>query len=285
MKKIEEIIKQIIEEENNRSIPEFEDYSPNEMEYILNSPFEENSPIELLKLPDSDYENIPILKQIKYLLRIVEKHGELKLTTKGYLPTKIVADIYKQGFIKDEWIDSGIMKLYKELDSVVIGLTRILAELSGVVKKRRGRLSLTKKGRMQLDDNYELFKNLFTTFALKFNWAYFDYFESEEIGQLGFGFTLILLKKYGNKKRPDSFYAKKYFEAFPHLLEDVRPTEYLSVIEKATTCYSVRTFKRFLDYFGLIKTEGQGFFSKIYLKKTKFFDKIIKIKPPARLFE
>jgi len=225
------------------------------------------------------------LKQIKYLLRIVEKHGELKLTAKGYLPTKIVADIYKQGFIKDEWIDSGIMKLYKELDSVVIGLTRILAELSGVVKKRKGKLSLTQKGKVQLNNNYELFKNLFTTFVMKFNWAYLDYFGSEEIGQLGFGFTLILLKKYGNKKRSDSFYAKKYFKAFPHLLEDVHPIGNSSVIEEATRCYSVRTFKRFLDYFGLIKTEGYGFFTEIHLKKTKLFDRVIKIKPPARLIK
>ncbi len=120
MENLEELQKhldKIMNEENNRGLPNFEGYSPIEMEYILYDTFGENSPIQLLKLSESDYNNIPILNQIKYLLQLIDEKGELKLTTKGFLPTKVVSDIYDQGFIKDEMIESGISKLYKETDS------------------------------------------------------------------------------------------------------------------------------------------------------------------------
>ncbi len=284
MDKFENFINQILEEANNLSIPEFEDYSPNEMQYILNNPFEENSPVGLLRLSESDYDDIPILNQIKYLLRIIENNGELKLTANGFLPVKVVSDIYNRGFIKDDLIESGISKLYKETDSITINLTRILAELSGVVKKRKGKLSLTKKGKIHLNDNHELLKDIFTTIAMQLNWAYFDLYESEDIGQIGLGFTLILLNKYGGKKRLDSFYSGKYFKAFPELLEDIKPTEYETVIDYAQMCYSLRTFDRFLDYLGLIKIEKKkGLKAGKYVIKTELFDKLIKIKPPAKL--
>ena len=138
-------IDKIMNEQNNQGLPDFEGYSPIEMQYILYDTFGKNSPIELLSLTDSEYQKIPILKQIKYLLELVDKQGELKLTTKGFLPTKIVTDIYNQKFIQDEMIESGISKLYKETDSKSINLTRILLELSGLVKKRNNKLSLTKK--------------------------------------------------------------------------------------------------------------------------------------------
>ncbi|MEA1874087.1 MAG: hypothetical protein U9N51_06630 [Bacteroidota bacterium] len=108
------------------------------------------------------------------MLEIVNDRVELKLTAKGFLPTKIVSDIYNQKFIKDEMIESGIYKLYKETDSDSINLTRILLELSGLVKKRNNILSLTKKGKTEFNDNYKLLKSIFKTFGTKFNWAYYD---------------------------------------------------------------------------------------------------------------
>jgi len=280
---LEELRKRIdkeMNEQNNREIPEFEGYSPVEMQYIFYDTFGENSPIQLLELSEPDYNNIPIFKQIKYLLQLIDEMGELKLTAKGFLPTKIVSDIYNQRFIKDEWIESGISKLYKETDSISINLTRILSELSGAVKKRNKKLSLTKNGKAELNDNHKLLKRIFTTFGTKFNWAYCDGYGNNHIGQLGFGFSLILISKYGSKKRPDSFYSGKYFTAFPMLIEKIEPTRFHSKEEMASKCYSLRTFDRFLDYFGLIKIESENKWdSEKFIEKTELFDKLIKIRP------
>ncbi|MFC2126732.1 hypothetical protein ACFLU5_18250, partial [Bacteroidota bacterium] len=180
-------IEKIINEQNNRGLPEFEGYSPDEMQFIIYDTFRENSPIKLQKLTDSEYQTIPILTQIKYLADLIAKEGELVLTNKGFLPTKIVTDIYSQGFLKDELIELGISKLYKETDSMTINLTRIIIEISGLAKKRKNKLSLTKTGEKTLTDNFELCQLILKTFSSKFNWAYYDGYGENNIGQLGHG--------------------------------------------------------------------------------------------------
>lgn len=278
LEELQSHIDKIIHQQNNQGIPDFEGYSPYEMNQILYSTFEQESPIKLQKLSDSDYQKIPILNQVKYLTGLIDKAGEIKLTKKGFLPTKIVSELYQQRFLKDEFIENGISKLYKETDSMSVNLTRILLELARLTKKRNGKLSLTKSSAKILADNYKLLRLILLTFAKKFNWAYYDGFGENQIGQLGWGFSLILLSKYGNEKRLDSFYAEKYFKAYPNLLESIEPN-YGTLKSYTTGCYSIRTFDRFLDYFGLIKIdkEGRGLETKNYITKTDLFDRLINI--------
>lgn len=289
MDELEEInkhLEKIQNELNNRGLPDFEGYSPLEMQFILYDTFGKNSPIQLNELCDTDFKKIPLLNQTKYLLQIVNDSVELKLTTKGFLPTKIVSDIYNQEFIKDEMIESGISKLYKETDSNSINLTRILLELSGLVKKRNNKLSLTKKGKTEFNDNHKLLKSIMLTFGTKFNWAYYDGYGENEIGQLGFGFSLILLSKYGSAKRLDLFYGKKYLTAFPMLLARIEPSKFSTREEQVYRCYSLRTFDRFLDYFGLIKIDSKNKWdSEKFIKKTDLFDKLIKVRPPNNVYK
>jgi hypothetical protein len=267
-------------EQNNRSITEFEGYSPFEMHQILHFTFGEDSPIKLQKLNDSDYKKIPILNQVKYLIDLISKNGEIKLTNKGFLPTKVVSELYQQGFLKEEHIEKGISKLYKETDSMTVNLTRLLIELAGLIKKRTGKISLTKNGEKMMQDNFRLLKIILDTFTTKFNWAYYDGYGENQIGQLGYGFSLILISKFGKEKRLDSFYAKKYFNTYPQLLDSIEPT-YGTLESYSTRCYSIRTFERFLDYFGLIQIneEGKGLDTIKYITKTDLFDRLIKVRP------
>lgn len=276
LKELQDHIDKIVNEQNHRPVPEFEGYSPFQMHHILHFTFENASPISLNKLSDSDYELIPILNQIKYLLNLIDQAGEMRLTKKGYLPTSIVSDLYKQGFVKDKYIERGSRKLYKETDSESVHLTRILLEMTGLVKKRKGKLSLTKSSAKIISDNDKLFRLLLSTYTGKFNWAYLDGYGDNQIGQLGFGFSLILLSKYGNEQRPDSFYAAKYFKAFPDLLHSINPS-YGTIESYSTHCYSYRTFNVFLRYFGMIEIEERGeFFDKVnYITKTELCDKVI----------
>lgn len=286
MDELERHFEKIIRDQNDQGLPGFEGYSPAEMYYILYDTFGETSPIKLLKLSDSDYRLIPILNQIKYLIRIIDNHNELKLTNKGFLPTKIVSDIYNQGFIKDERVESGISKIYKETDSNTINLTRILIEISGLVKKRNNKLSLTRKSRSIIADNYKLLSLIFEIFGSKFNWAYYDGYGQNTIGQIGFGFTLILLSKYGSKKRLDKFYSDKYFTAFPRTVEEVTESYHNSKKVQAERCYSLRTFDRFLDYFGVIKIENEDKWdSDNFIIKTELFDKLIKSTPHNKMYK
>ncbi len=277
---IQRQLDKVMHNQNNQGLPAFEGYSPSEMHQILHFTFGLNNPIQLQRLKDADYKMIPIFNQIKYLTGLIAKKGELKLTDRGFLPTRIVADMYSQGFIKEDYIESGIIKLYKETDSMSVNLTRILIELSGLTKKRNGKLSLTKSAEKILSDDYALLRLIFITFATRFNWAYYDGFGDNQIGQLGYGFSLVLLSKYGHEKRKDSFYAEKYLKAFPLLLESIVPS-YGTADRYATRCYSIRTFERFLDYFGLIviDEEDTRMDSTKYVTTTALFNSLIKCTP------
>jgi len=273
-------IDQVMNEQNNREIQEFEGYSPFEMHHILHFTFESNSPIILQKLADLDCLKCPMFNLVKYFLDLFNDKGEIKLTAKGFLPTKIVQDIYNQGFLEEYQFSSGISKLYKESDSLTVNLTRLLAELAGLTKKRNGKISLTKAGEKIASVNQELFDLIFKTMTQKFSWAYYDNYENEQIGQFGFGFSLILLSKYGTEKRLDNFYSDKYLKAFPQFLESITPT-YGTVEQYAGNCYSIRTFERFMKYFGLVEIEKQGqrLERKNFITKTELFDKLIKVRP------
>ncbi len=269
---MEEIHKYIAEEVNkynNRSLIEFEGYSPFEMHHILYNTFAENSPIKISKATQDVYQAVPIFNQVKFLLEHIYKNDGLKLTKKGYLPTKIVAELYDKGYIKDYFIESGLYKLYRESDVPSINLTRILVELSVMVKKRHDKLTLTKKGIQIIKNDHLVFEEILKTFTQKFNWSYYDNYDDERIGQFGFGFTFILFNKYGTKFQNPEFYAAKYLQALKLISVDSKSFDHL------TRAYTLRTFERFMDYFGF--TEYQNDSNTSDVKKSKLFDKLIKI--------
>jgi len=282
---LQRALSKIMIEQNTQSVPVFEGYSPHEMHQIIYFTFEPDTPVVLQKLTDPEYQKIPMLNQTRYLLDLIEKAGELKLTQKGFLPTKVVADIYEQKFMQDNLIESGMAKLYKEADSASVHLTRILCELARLTKKRNGKLSLTKLGEKVKTDNFKLLQLILTAFGSKFNWAYFDGYGENDIGQLGYGFSLILMSKYGSEKRLVGFYADKYFMAYPGLLHSTEPPRFGTLERFVSRCYALRTFDRFLNYFGLISIEKTGpeYDSINYVIKTDLFDKLVKINPPQHI--
>lgn len=272
MDNIEKYVLEAINKKNNEPIADFEGYSPTEMQFILYNTFDSKSPVQILNANYNTFQNVPIFNQVKFLFNIINEQTELKLTNKGFLPTKIVAELYGKGYLKDYFIEKGISKLYKESDVPTINLAKILVELSTLVKKRNNKLTLTKKGVKLINNDNLLFQNIFETYTEKFNWSYFDGFNNEEIGQSGFGFTLILLDKYGKEYRRPEFYAEKYLKAFNFKSKNSE----LEFVDNPKTTYTIRTFERFLHYFGFTEYNRDRKNPKV--KKTKIFNELIKIR-------
>ena len=268
---------------DNSPIEDFEGFSSSEMRYLIITPFSQDSPFQInKKISNSILDQIPIFNQIEFLLNKINEVGELKLTATGSLPTALVKEIYNLRLIKDEDIESGITKLYAETSSQPVQLTRLISEMAGFTKKRYNRLSLTKTCRDKLVKNNRqvIFETIFSTFAFKFNWGYYDGYESQAAGQMGFPFSLFLLSKYGDQERLDSFYSEKYLRAFPGLIDEFYDN--LNWARDASksfnSCYSIRTFDRFLKYLNLItiRTEGRLYHdSKKFIKKTAIFDDVM----------
>lgn len=269
-------------EYNTKPIEDFEGLSPADMRYVLYEPYSKNSPLKINKaIDDKILDQVPLFNQVEYLLNNIIAAGEIKLTSTGSLPTKVVKDIYSQGFLHDFAIEEGITNLYSETSCNTIHLTRIIVELAGFTKKKNGKLSLTKNwnGKITSKDRNALFHKTFEIFTQKFNWGYFDGYPSPKTGQLGFTFSLLLLSKYGNTEREDRFYSEKYLKAFPNILMEYSDEQV--VVEpnrQFHRCYSLRTFERFLEHFNLVESRYEGktrFDSKKFLKKSTIYDSIV----------
>ncbi|HEX5554856.1 MAG TPA: hypothetical protein VFX43_16570, partial [Chitinophagaceae bacterium] len=124
-------------------------------------------------------------------------------------------------------------------------------------------------------DPQALFRTLIANYCSRFNWAYFDRYDMDKVGQLGSGFSLILLHKYCDRKRTAGFYADKYFKAFPQLIAPYSNMEGPYAIKVPERCYSLRTFERFMQYFGLIHMEQAGWDAPLYISRTVLFDRLI----------
>src|SRR5690554_4553319 len=61
--------------ENNRPLAHFEGYSPTEMHYILHDLFGKNCPVQLADFNDEDCDSVPLFRQVKRLLEMIEKIG------------------------------------------------------------------------------------------------------------------------------------------------------------------------------------------------------------------
>jgi hypothetical protein len=138
--------------------------------------------------------------------------------------------------------------------------------MSGLARKRDGKIHITSKGQKLLAAE-KLLSIILSTFVSKFNWAYFDRYENQTIGQFGAYYSIYLLHKYGSEKREAGFYANKYFKAFFK--------EYIGIHTDEEYCYALRTFERFLQYFGFIEKYQENIFSTMFVKKTALFDKYI----------
>jgi hypothetical protein len=264
---LNKILNEAINNYNNVGISNFEGLSPEIMYNLLYSEFGKN----LIKInPDNSIPNdIPIIKLIIFFLNSIKESKELKLTKVGNIPPKLVKDIYDQKLLTDYVIESGITKLTKETDVGFIMFMKFICEISGLIKKKNNKLSLTKKAEKSLN-SHELFENVFSASFKKYNWACFDAFENTMIGQFGNNYTLFLLSKYGKEWRDNYFYAKLYFKAFPDLLDS-------NDKESSYHCFNIRTFERLLEYFGFIEYKDRKW-KDGKIQTTDLFEKYIKIR-------
>ncbi len=243
---------------NNSPIADFENLSPTNFHYIIYDTYNENSPVHFQKYINNEtLDKVSLLRVAEDFIKIIDREIFIKLTPLGALPKKVVVELYNKKYIFDENIESGITKLWKEQDCIAIMNTKIVMQIAGITKKQNGKLTLTKKGKSFLKpENRQHFFELFiSTFADKFNWAFNDYFPEQPIGQTGWTFTIYLLGKFGNNYQQESFYSEKYLKAFPYFLNEFEPDGFGPPKKQFTSCYGVRSFERFLEWFGIVETD------------------------------
>ncbi len=253
---------------NKRGLRAFEGLLPLQMQGLQYDFPKGENPLVMNKLSEEELKNCLLLLQVRFLIDMMKGGKQIKLTKTGTLPTKLVKEIYDFGYLKNYMIENGISKLQKESDAIEISITHLWLEMSTLAKKRNGKLSLTKKGENHASNGNFILNEILTVLLYKFNWAYYDGYESENIGKVNPGFSLFLLKNYGNEKRSAHFYAKKYFKAFPYLKQEA---------DKCFRCYATRTFERYFKFMGFVHVEKKAILSPAEIKKTEFFDRLFSL--------
>lgn len=250
---------------NNAPLEDFDGLSPVQMDTLLRGEFRES----VVRINDSEtvLEQVPLVRMIEVFLSMIDPEKGLKLTPAGYLPVAVVKELYADAPVKDDAIEAGITKLRLEVECETVHLTRIITDLAGCLRKQHGRLYVTRKGKA-FRTQPAVLTTLLTLFGERFNLAYLDGYESPSIAQVGYRYSLYLLSKYGAEKRPETFYAEKYFRAFPQLWTDDQ--------RRDASCYGLRTFPRFFRYFGFL-IESEPFPRPRSVQKSDLMDRFVEI--------
>lgn len=245
---------------NNFPVSDFMGLTPSEMFDLIYQPFKDGSDFEFISAHDEVLDQIPFFLLVEHLLLMIYRDNSSKLTPRGCLSTKYCIELLEQKFIKDTFFEGKIRKRILEEYFPSIEVSRLILQLNKLVIKKNNSLKLSKSALLLLQEKrrFELFKKIFETYTHLFSWAYLDGYKNEMVGQLGFAFSLTLLKQYGNASHKVSFYFDLYKRAFPQLASHFQDYPYFPAEKQFIACYRTRLFDRFFEWFGLVKQDNNS---------------------------
>ncbi len=267
--------------QNNAPLDDFLGLSPGNMHDLIYYPYNNKSVVKVRSDVDNEtLDRISFFRIIETLLKIVQRDSFIKLTPLGALPKKVMVELYSYKFIPEYFIENGTTKLTREQDSISIENARLVAEVAGIVKKIKGKFSLTKKGTLLLkpENRVTLFHIVLEAFTERFRWSYNDGYTEEPIGQKGWAFSVFMLARFGNEFRQGEFYGAKYVTAFPHFINFFNDVTFETPEENCIRCYKTRTFHRFFEWFGFVTVEKEEtIYNKCNYKATDVFIKVFTV--------
>jgi hypothetical protein len=260
---------------NNAPLDDFCGFSPTEMHRLIYEPYSETSPIRVrTDISDKTMDAVPFFKLTEEFLKILQRKSQITLTATGALPREILHELYGHRFITEDVIEAGYVKLRKEEESVVLRSMHINTGLTGLIRRVKRKLSLTRRGNefLRVENRRELFRKILETYTEKFNWAYNDRYTEYPAGQTGWAFCVYLLCRFGDTSRSAHFYAEKYLLAFPVATRYFIEFAGDSPEKWFEHCFCTRTLERFFEWFGFVNVEGRRSFREIAeLKRSTTF--------------
>lgn len=246
---------------DNKPIDDYCGFSTNEIRHLFHNPFGDSSPLRMSsEISDNTLNSIPFFRLMEELCKIVQRENYIKLTKHGALPVKIVKELYNYKFITDDLIEAGLSKLHREGYIIPIRASHNVALISGILKKVKRKLLLTRYGKSIIGGSRQkFFEQVLETYTTRYNWASNDTYSEFSFGQFGWAFTIFLLFRYGNKPKTKQFYAQLFMKAFPTFIEFFPEKEYCSREEAFINCYILRIFERFVEWFGFVEARTNIF--------------------------
>lgn len=173
--------------------------SPDDLAQLLYGDWNRPGPLRLGRdLPLGVVEVSPWFEVARRLMQMIEADGPVKLTPAGNLPKAVVRRLVESVLseaTREHWSGQGVERV-KEQDLQLIHLPRVLLEVGGLMKRRKGHLVLSKEGRGLLPDARagELYARLFETCFRRFDLAYLDGAQEAPVFQQLIGYSLVRLR-------------------------------------------------------------------------------------------
>ncbi len=207
-------------------------------------------------------------------LRTLDERGHVKATAKGNLPAELVMELFDQGY---DYLYGPFRprSVRKEDDAGFLSELHALGRAAGLIKKYKGKISLTKKGEKLLESsNTENYLLILRDYVFTYNMGFEKGYEVLPAWLIRY--LIGLLARYGSVERESRFYAEKLVRLYPLLLDPHEPEE------KEQERFGYAMFRwimeQFLAEFGLVETrrnriKGSGR-DEQYVRKTALFDEV-----------
>jgi hypothetical protein len=256
LEEVQAFAEQHMQQRNRQPLDDFHGLSPEQMYQMLNFPF--TSP-QLVRFPEvlNTAPAAPLLTLFSLLVDAIGEQG-LKPTAKGNLPRQFCREAALAYWDEETYRErTRYGGINKEDDFTDLHITRMVAELSGMVRKYKGRFILSRDCRKLLAGHglAAIYPKLFRTYVQQFNWSYRDRYPELRFIQSAFLFTLYLLMRYGDTWRPHTFYEDSFLHAFPAVLDEIPPSPVMTREEEIRNCYTWRTLVNFSGFLGLAAVE------------------------------
>ena len=273
-----EVISGIVMEYNKKAQLETAGLSPEQVYRLLHSDWESNSSVLKLnnKLKHDDLAKVPIYHNARLFMEQAAI-APIKATAAGNLNRAFVNLMMSNMIIDADYKDMvlRVNKVFNEEDVQPLHKLRVILSVSGIIRKRKGKFILSKKGKELLSDDAAglLFAHIFKTFFRKFNLAYLDWLPPDPCLQdtIAYGFYVIYNlddKWHAIDRLKDVFWLKA-------VRDEVVGSEPDDNLLRQTKSRLIKP----LILFGLLNKKIIGDSSKLIkkyaVKKSKLFDQFI----------
>ncbi len=217
-----------------------------------------------------DLKNIPLLEGINTLLNAIDAKG-LKLTKKGFLPTKVVKSIVEvASTTADERFLKYQTRFYEE-EHFSASLVRMVAEVLKLVRVQKGKLLFTKKGSQFLTFNKHQQYIILLNIMFGINLGYFDGHQEATCVHNSSLIMLQLLRDKNRDFRSVDVYSAILLESYPAVEDDIELLELYDYADKDqfeiyVSIAELRLFERLFLPLGLVEMQK----AKTYMEDGKY---------------
>ncbi len=246
---------------NNSANDDFMGLTPTQIYNWLYSPLDGLEDVTI-NTP-ADLSASPVMCYLALILdEALENGGSFKATAKGNLPAKLVkkaSDLLPKFALAKYTTHISISEFAGSNEDKFNALhyTRVLAELSGIVKPKNGCYQVSKKTMEQYKKKgiNAFFKTMLQTAVHQYNWGYMDLWMDADDLKLFWLFMLWRLQTHCNAERLN----EEVVKAFPALLEQLSTEEGRTPEDLLAILIKSRFIERFLEYWGFVVLDPKYF--------------------------